>query len=83
MLGNLVTVKHVRTKQKQWMNFGTFLDAEGEFFDVVNFPDSLRRYPYKGKGIYLIYGEITEEFGYPGMTALKMARLPYKADPRY
>ena len=83
MLGNLVTVKHVRTKQKQWMNFGTFLDAEGEFFDVVNFPDSLRRYPYKGKGIYLIYGEITEEFGYPGLTALKMARLPYKADPRY
>jgi len=83
MLGNLVTVKHVRTKQKQWMNFGTFLDAEGEFFDVVNFPDSLRRYPYKGKGIYLIYGEITEEFGYPGMTAMKMARLPYKADPRY
>jgi DNA polymerase-3 subunit alpha len=83
MLGNLVTVKHVRTKQKQWMNFGTFLDVEGEFFDVVNFPDSLRRYPYKGKGIYLIYGEITEEFGYPGMTAAKMARLPYKADPRY
>jgi DNA polymerase-3 subunit alpha len=83
MLGNLVTVKHVRTKQKQWMNFGTFLDVEGEFFDVVNFPDSLRRYPYKGKGIYLIYGEITEEFGYPGMTAVKMARLPYKADPRY
>jgi DNA polymerase III alpha subunit len=83
MLGNLVTVKHVRTKQKQWMNFGTFLDVEGEFFDVVNFPDSLRRYPYKGKGIYLIYGEITEEFGYPGMTALKMARLPYQADPRY
>jgi len=83
MLGNLVTVKHVRTKQKQWMNFGTFLDAEGEFFDVVNFPDSLRRYPYKGKGIYLIYGDITEEFGYPGMTAAKMARLPYKADPRY
>ena len=31
----------------------------------------------------LIYGEITEEFGYPGMTALKMARLPYQADPRY
>jgi len=83
MLGNLVTVKHVRTKQKQWMNFGTFLDADGEFFDVVNFPDSLRRYPYKGKGIYLIYGEITEEFGYPGMTALKMARLPYQSDPRY
>ena len=83
MLGNLVTVKNVRTKHKQWMNFGTFLDAEGEFFDVVNFPDSLRRYPYKGQGIYLIFGEITEEFGFPGMTVEKMAKLPYKPDPRY
>jgi len=83
MLGNLVTVKNVRTKRKEWMNFGTFLDKEGEFFDVVNFPDSLRRYPYKGRGIYLLYGVITAEFGFPGMTVEKMARLPYKPDPRY
>jgi DNA-directed DNA polymerase III PolC len=83
MLGNLVTVKHVRTKHKQWMNFGTFVDAEGEFFDVVNFPDSLKRFPYKGQGIYLVFGKITEEFGFPGMTAEKMAKLPYKPDPRY
>ncbi|MCK5135501.1 MAG: DNA polymerase III subunit alpha [Bacteroidales bacterium] len=83
MLGNLVTVKHVRTKHKQWMNFGTFLDTEGEFFDVVNFPDSLNRYPYKGKGIYLVFGKITEEAGFPGMTVEKMAKLPYKPDPRY
>jgi len=83
MLGNLVTVKHVRTKQKQWMNFGTFLDVEGEFFDVVNFPDSLKRHPYRGNGIYLLYGEITEEFGFPSMTVEKMARLPYRPDPRY
>jgi len=83
MLGNLVTIKHVRTKKKQWMNFGTFLDVEGEFFDVVNFPDSLKRHPYQGHGIYLLYGEITEEFGFPGMTVEKMARLPYKPDPRY
>jgi len=83
MLGNLVTIKHVRTKQKQWMNFGTFLDVEGEFFDVVNFPDSLKRHPYRGNGIYLLYGEITEEFGFPSMTVEKMARLPYRLDPRY
>jgi DNA-directed DNA polymerase III PolC len=83
MLGNLVTFKHVRTKQKQWMNFGTFLDVEGEFFDVVNFPDSLKRYPYRGNGIYLLYGVITQEFGFPGMTVEKMARLPYQPDPRY
>lgn len=83
MVGNLVTIKYVRTKHKQWMNFGCFLDAEGEFFDVVNFPDSLQRYPYKGQGIYLIYGKITEEFGFPGLTVEKMAKLPYQSDPRY
>jgi DNA polymerase-3 subunit alpha len=83
MLGNLVTIKYVRTRHHQWMHFGTFLDAEGEFFDVVNFPDSLKRYPYKGQGIYLLYGEITEEFGFPSMTVGKMAKLPFKADPRY
>jgi len=83
MLGHLVTIKYVRTKHRQWMHFGCFLDAEGEFFDVVNFPDSLLKYPYKGQGIYLIYGEITEEFGFPGMTVEKMARLPYRPDPRY
>jgi len=83
MLGHMVTIKYVRTKHKQWMHFGCFLDAEGEFFDVVNFPDSLKRYPYKGQGIYLIYGEITEEFGFPGMTVEKMAKLPYQPDPRY
>lgn len=83
MMGNLVTVKHVRTKQKEWMNFGTFLDVEGAFFDVVNFPDSLKKYAYKGNGIYLLLGEITEEMGFPGMTVEKMARMPYKPDPRY
>ncbi len=59
--------------------FWDFLDAEGEFFDVVNFPDSLKRYPYKGQGIYLIFGEITEEFGFPSMTVEKMAKLPFQA----
>ncbi len=83
MLGHLVTIKHVRTRQKQWMNFGAFLDVEGEFFDVVNFPDSLGKYPYKGQGIYLLFGTITEEFGFPGMTVEKMAKLPYRPDPRY
>jgi DNA-directed DNA polymerase III PolC len=83
MLGNMVTIKYVRTKHKQWMHFGCFLDMEGEFFDVVNFPNSLKKYPYKGQGIYLIYGKITEEFGFPGMTVEKMAKLPYQPDPRY
>lgn len=83
MLGKMVTVKNVRTVKKEWMHFGTFIDDRGEFFDVVNFPNSLRKYSYKGSGIYLLLGEITEEMGFPGMTVEKMVKMPTKPDPRY
>jgi len=76
-------VKNVRTVKKEWMHFGTFIDDRGEFFDVVNFPNSLRKYSYKGSGIYLLLGEITEEMGFPGMTVEKMVKMPTKPDPRY
>jgi len=83
MLGRLVTTKNVRTVKREWMQFGTFIDMHGEFFDVVNFPGSLRKWPYKGDGIYLLLGEITEEMGFPGMTVEKMEKMPLKVDPRY
>ncbi len=83
MLGRLVTTKNVRTVKREWMQFGTFTDRHGEFFDVVNFPGSLRRWPYKGGGIYLLLGEITEEMGFPSMTVEKMEKMPLQADPRY
>jgi DNA polymerase-3 subunit alpha len=82
MVGHLVTIKYTKTVHKEWMHFGTFLDATGEFFDTVHFPPSLRKYPFKGKGMYLILGEITEEFDFPGMTVEKLAKLPLKPDPR-
>jgi error-prone DNA polymerase len=83
MLGNLATTKYVWTSNKKIMQFGTFLDCEGEFFDTVNFPPSLKNYPFKGRGIYLILGIITEEFGFPSLTVEKMAKMPFVADPRY
>jgi DNA polymerase III alpha subunit len=83
ILGNLVTIKNVRTVKKEWMHFGCFLDLEGEFFDVVNFPDSLNKYPYKGYGIYLVLGKVIEEFGFPSIEVQKMAKLPLVKDPRY
>ncbi|MBN2523328.1 MAG: DNA polymerase III subunit alpha [Bacteroidales bacterium] len=83
ILGNLVTVKNVRTIKREWMHFGCFLDSEGEFFDTVNFPDSLKKYPFRGYGIYLILGKIVEEFGFPSIEVQKMARLPLVKDPRY
>jgi DNA polymerase-3 subunit alpha len=83
ILGNLVTIKYVRTVKKEWMHFGCFLDVEGEFFDCVNFPDSLKKFPYRGKGVYLILGKVVEEFGFPSIEVIKMAKLPLKKDPRH
>jgi DNA polymerase-3 subunit alpha len=83
ILGNLVTIKYVHTVKAEWMHFGCFLDMQGEFFDTVNFPNSLKNYPFRGYGIYLILGKVTEEFGFPSITVEKMAKLPFKKDPRY
>jgi len=83
IIGNLVTIKNVHTVKKEWMHFGCFLDIEGEFFDTVNFPDSLRKYPFRGYGIYLILGKVVEEFGFPSIEVQKMAKLPLKKDPRF
>ena len=82
MIGHLVTIKYVKTVKKEWMHFGTFLDATGEFFDTVHFPNSLRFYPFKGKGVYLIMGTVTAEFDFPSLTVEKLARLPMKPNPR-
>ncbi len=83
ILGNLVTIKNVRTSKGEWMHFGCFLDTTGEIFDTVNFPDSLKLYPFRGYGVYLILGKVVEEFGFPSIEVKKMAKLPYKKDPRY
>ncbi len=82
MTGNLVTIKYVHTVRKEWMHFGCFLDYQGEFFDTVHFPSSLKKYPFTGNGVYLIEGKVVQEFGFPSVEVEKMARLPFQPDPR-
>lgn len=83
MVGHLVTVKYIKTIKNDWMNFGCFIDAEGNFFDTVHFAQSLNNYPFKGSGTYLILGKVVEEFGFPSVEVEKMAKLPIKPDTRY
>ncbi|MBN2861808.1 MAG: DNA polymerase III subunit alpha, partial [Bacteroidales bacterium] len=83
MIGHLVTIKYIKTIKKEWMNFGCFIDLEGDYFDSIHFPQSLKQFPFKGAGTYLIKGKITEEYGYPSIEVEKMARLPVKPDKRY
>ncbi len=83
MVGHLVTVKYIKTIKNDWMNFGCFIDAEGNFFDTVHFSQSLKTWPFKGSGTYLILGKVVEEFGFPSIEVEKMAKLPVKPDQRY
>jgi DNA polymerase-3 subunit alpha len=82
MLGQLVTIKYVKTIKKEYMNFGTFLDKEGHFFDTVHFPNSLKYYPFRGDGMYLILGKVVQEFDFASLEVEKMAKLPLQSDPR-
>ena len=83
MLGYFVTRKNVTTVNRKLMNFGTWLDCEGQFFDTTHFPPSLAKYPFKGKGCYLITGKIVDDFDFPSMDVYKMEKLPYVKDERY
>ncbi len=78
MLGKLVTVKYVRTCKGETMALGTFVDATGEAFDTVHFPQALKAWPFQGDGVYLLLGKVTEEFGQASLEVEKMARLGYK-----
>lgn len=83
MVGHLVTIKYIKTIKGEWMNFGCFIDVEGNFFDTTHFSQSLKNYPFRGSGTYLILGKVVEEFGFPSVEVEKLARLPVKADKRY
>lgn len=82
MVGQLVTVKYIKTIKNEWMNFGCFIDAGGNFFDTTHFPQSVKNYPFRGSGVYLILGKVVTEFGYPSVEVEKMSKLPLKGDPR-
>ncbi|WP_235298502.1 DNA polymerase III subunit alpha [Portibacter marinus] len=83
MLGYFVTRKNVTTVNRRLMNFGTWIDCEGQFFDTIHFPPCLAEYPFKGKGCYIIRGTIVEDFGFPSLEVEKMDLLPYVKDTRY
>ena len=83
MLGYYVTRKPVTTVNGKLMSFGTWLDEEGKYFDTTHFPPQLDRYPFKGKGLYLIHGKVTDDFDFASLEVESMEKLPYRKDGRY
>jgi len=82
VVGDFVCEKFVKTKRGDLMKFGTFLDANGYFFDTVHFPQSLAKYPLRGAGIYLVEGKVVVEYGCPSIEVIRCAKMPLKPDPR-
>ena len=82
MLGRLVAIKYVHTSRNEIMHFGTFTDVQGELFDTVHFPPSLKVYPFRGDGVYLLLGKMVEEFGFPSLEVEKMAKMPLNPNPK-
>ncbi len=80
--GYLVTYKRITTKTNKPQVFGYFADYKGEYFDTTHFSSSLLKYPFKGKGIYCMYGKVVEQFGFPSIEVYSMRKLEIKADPR-
>jgi DNA-directed DNA polymerase III PolC len=83
ILGYLITIKTTRTSKGDVMQFGTFLDMEGQFIDTVHFPPVAAKYPFRGKGIYTLHGKIVEEFEFYSLEVNRMQKELYIEDPRY
>ena len=83
MVGYFVTRKHVTTVRKEHMNFGTWLDKNGHFFDSTHFPKELKAYPFQGKGCYRLKGKIVSDFGFYSLDVQSMEKLPWVSDERY
>lgn len=81
MVGLYVCEKTVHTKNNKKMWFGTFLDAEGNFFDTTHFSTHTPVYPFRGKGCYLILGKVAADFGFPSIEVLRFAKLPLVDNP--
>lgn len=87
MLAYLISRKHVPIKNKYGnrddMYFGTWIDVEGQYFDTAHFPDSLKKFPFKEGGIYLLKGIVEVDYHFPTVTIIRMAKMPLITDPRY
>lgn len=81
--GYLVTTKNTSTSKGKRMQFGTFIDYNGDFIDTVHFPPVAAQYPFRGRGVYSITGKVVEEFDCMTIEVISMYRKATIEDPRY
>lgn len=81
--GYLIHRKNTVTSKGEKMFFGTFLDMEGNWLDTVHFPEIAKRFPFRGKGIYRVYGKVVVEYDCVTVEAEFMEKCGVIEDPRY
>jgi DNA polymerase-3 subunit alpha len=81
--GYLVALKKSYTSKGDTMYFGTFIDQQGNILDTVHFPEVAHKYPFYGKGIYLLIGIVSEEFGYYTLEVGMMTKEKFIEDVRF
>lgn len=81
--GYVVNIKTTHTGKGKRMQFGTFLDREGHFFDTVMFPPVAARIRFRGSGVYVVTGKVVEEFDFCSIEVNQMEKVNYIEDPRY
>ncbi len=75
IIGYMITTKVTHTSRGDRMCFGTFLDSEGLWIDTVHFPPSLKAYPFRGPGCYVLKGKVVTEFDFLSMEITEMRRI--------
>lgn len=81
--GYLINVKKIVSSKNQVVHFGALFDREGEQLDTVHFQDVALHYPFRGKGIYTLFGKVSEEFGHYTIEVENLEKIAYKKDTRY
>ncbi|MCF8408860.1 MAG: DNA polymerase III subunit alpha [Crocinitomicaceae bacterium] len=81
--GYLSAVKKSYTSKGEVMFFGTFIDIQGGTIDTVHFPESGRKFPFRGRGVYQLKGIITEEFGFYTIEVGEMNKMHFMEDARF
>ncbi|MBU2997959.1 DNA polymerase III subunit alpha [Cellulophaga baltica] len=82
LYGILVNTRFNTTKNNKNMRFSTFIDQQGDYFDVVHFTKVVDKYPIHGIGVYACYGKVTQEFEHFSINAIWTKKLAFKTDPR-
>jgi DNA polymerase-3 subunit alpha len=78
VIGYYITQKPVRTVKGELMQFGTFIDQNGDWLDSVHFPDVTGKAPLSGKGYYHLRGKVVDDFGVYSLEVKWMKKLGWK-----